>query len=454
MSRRSSLRVKLATRPFVRHVAMTGGAELGQAASAMAAGIIVARVLGPSATGTLTVLASLAGLSVLVGSLGIQFSAIYFLGQADAMSDSGSGSERKEASTLSNAVISNSLFAGLAGGLVTAAGLAVGVVVFRHSLLSHISISTFLLFLPFVPLHYFNTFARRVALGTRHVFFYLLPEAVSAVGLVSGTALALTFLGHRLKPLVILLVLLEAVSFFVLLGFSRRLLADRIGVSLRILRRQILYGLRNYAGSLLWLCLLESDAILCNDFIGARQTGVYSVAVSLGLPITFLASVSAAFLFQRVASDPDRPARIANTNRVARLIAAFLAIAAIGVGGLGPLLIPLIYGNAYAGASTALVLLLPGFWCFGIESILMSFLGGEGSPPIVYRAPLIGLILNFVANLFVIPAFGIDGAAATSSVAYFVVLSMVMSYYLKSTGARMQDVMVPIAPDLRAFKDA
>ena len=41
----------------------------------------------------------------------------------------------------------------------------------------------------------------------------------------------------------------------------------------------------------------------------------------------------------------------------------------------------------------------------------MNFVAAEGSPSIIYRAPLFGVVFNLGANLLVIPRWGIDGAA-------------------------------------------
>src|SRR6266498_2678766 len=72
---RSPLRVR-----FVRDVALTGGAQVLQAGCAMLAGVLIARFLGPAPKGELAVLAALGSMAVLLASLGVHQSGIYFLG--------------------------------------------------------------------------------------------------------------------------------------------------------------------------------------------------------------------------------------------------------------------------------------------------------------------------------------------------------------------------------------
>jgi O-antigen/teichoic acid export membrane protein len=426
---RNPLRVR-----FVRDVALTGGTQVVQAGSAMVAGILVARVLGAEAKGELSVLMALGSMAVVLASLGVHQSGVYFLGRFDA--------KRKS-------VISNNALFGLVGGLITATVLGVLGLAFRDVLIQGIPIGLFLLFLLSVPLNYFNEFGRRVLLGIGRVGSYNLPDLVTGTSLLVGTAAALLVFGSHLAPLVILRVLSELAIFVFIFTQVGRLVRFRLRPSRAVLRDQMAYGVKNYASSLLWIVLLQGDLILCNHFLGNHQTGIYSVAVSLGLPITLLGAVVGTLIFQRVSSEDTERGRIEMTNRVFRVLIVVLAVVVVGLGVGGHWIVPLVYGSAFDPAVTALILLLPGLFALALELVLMNFLAGNGSPPMVYIAPAVGLIVNFGANMYAIPHWGINGAAATSSVGYAVVLVLVAWYYLRSTGAPLRDLIVVRRIDVR-----
>jgi O-antigen/teichoic acid export membrane protein len=84
--------------------------------------------------------------------------------------------------------------------------------------------------------------------------------------------------------------------------------------------------------------------------------------------------------------------------------------------------------------------------------VMMNFLAGEGTPPVVIWAPAVGLVVNIAANIFVIPRWGINGASVTSSVAYTIVLLLVLRYYTNSTGSRIADVFRTRRADVRALR--
>jgi O-antigen/teichoic acid export membrane protein len=428
---RNPLRVR-----FVRDVAMTGGTQVLQGLFAMLGGILVARTLGPSGKGTISVLVALGSMAVLLASFGVQMSSIYFLGRFKSNRD---------------AIISNNYVFGLVGGVAAAIGLALVCVAFEQALLNGIGLGLLFLYVCFVPFNYFNEFARRTVLGEGRVAAFNIPQLVTGSGLLFGAGAAILIFGRHVGPVLAMRVGIEALVSLGLVVYIHRVVRFRFKPSIQLLREQVKYGVKNYASSLLWVVLLQSDLVLCNHFLGSKPTGIYSVAVSFGVPVTLLASVVGTLTFQRVSSNNIRPSRIANTNRATRVLVVISAVSTIAMAVAASWIVPLIYGARFGAASQALLLLLPGLFALNLETVLMNSLAGEGSPPIVYRAPIVGVVVNLGANLFVIPRWGIDGAAVTSTVGYCIVLALVLGYYLRSTGSRARDVLVVKNHDLRAL---
>lgn len=382
----------------------------------MAAGIVVARELGASGRGTLSVLVALGTLSVLLGSFGIHYSGIYFIGRRPNEVDR---------------ILSNLLAVSVVGGLATAAVLTLGATLAHSALLGTISFHLYLLFVAVVPCSYFSEFARRALMGFGKAMAYVVADLFEGPILLAGTVASILVFGPRIAPLVVLRVAVAAVQAVVLATYLLRSRRFRFAPDRQLLKEQVAYGLRNYAGSLLWLFLLRSDLVLCNHFLGRARTGVYSVAESLALPLSLVVATMSVLLFQRTSSQLDRAQRIANTNRLLRMVAPVLVACGTAMALLSHVLVVGLYGSPYAAAAPALVLLVPGVVLVSIETLLASHLAGEGAPLVVVWAPLVGAVINLGANLYVIPRFGIDGAAVTSSVGYAVTFTLVALYYVR-----------------------
>ena len=87
-------------------------------------------------------------------------------------------------------------------------------------------------------------------------------------------------------------------------------------------------------------------------------------------------------------------------------------------GFLAPLVIPDVYGSAFAGAVPALRLLLPGVVALGAAKSLGSVLVKEGRMLITSILGLSALGLNVALNIVLLPQIGILGASIASSVCY------------------------------------
>ncbi|HLI43602.1 MAG TPA: polysaccharide biosynthesis C-terminal domain-containing protein [Acidimicrobiales bacterium] len=419
---------------FVRQTAVTSVMRVTSALTSMAAGIVVARELGAAGRGTLSVLVALGTVAVLFGSFGIHYSGIYFLGRLPDEIDR---------------ILSNMVVVSAVGGLLTAGVLTACVVGAHGVFLGAISFRLFLLFIAVVPCSYFNEFAQRALMGLGRTTAYVVPDLFEGPVLLTGTVASIVVFGPRLVPLVLLRVVVEVSQAVFLGAYLMHVRRFRFLPSFALLRRQVAYGLRNYAGSLLWLFLLRSDLVLCNHFLGRAKTGVYSVSASLVMPLNLLVATMSVLLFQRTSSEASREARIANTNRLVRMVVPLVVATAAVLAVVSHPLVRLLYGSAYSAAAPALVWLIPGVALVTIETLLASFLAGEGSPLVLVWAPLAGLVVNLGANLYAIPHFGIDGAAVTSTIGYALVFVVVTVYYCVSTGTSPRRLLVLKRADLR-----
>jgi O-antigen/teichoic acid export membrane protein len=422
---------------FIRDAAVSTGAQVSMNVAAMLGGVLVARVLGPEGRGTLAVLTALGAMAVLLASLGLQTSSIYFMGRFKDDRDT---------------IVINNTLVGLIGGLVTAGLLVLAGLALHDVLLPGIPIYLFLLYALCIPFNYFSDFASRTALGLGKVFLMNTAPLTGGVGLLIGTAGVLAVFGAHIAPLIVLRVLIEVVTATILFVSIFRATGLTGRPSRVLLRRQLHYGLRNYASSLMWLFLLQSDVVLCNHFLGTGPTGVYSVAAALGLTVTILGAPIGTLVFQRVAAEEDPAVRASNTNYTMRLLVPVIGVSAVLIAAASPWLVPIVYGEEFRGAVTALLLLLPGLIALTLETVLMNFLAGDGSPSIVYRAPILGLVVNVGANLFVIPRWGINGAAVTSSVGYLIVFFVVVRFYMRWTGSSLGDVLRTRGADLALLR--
>jgi O-antigen/teichoic acid export membrane protein len=206
-------------------------------------------------------------------------------------------------------------------------------------------------------------------------------------------------------------------------------LAPRLRWHHALFRRTFGYGLKAYAVTFFGFLVLRVDALLVQDWRGAFEAGQYGVAVQLGDLMLTVSTTVAMITFPTAAE--RGAAAWPLIRRLTHATGAALAVACVIAYMLAPWGIQLLFGKPFVPAASAFRILLPGIWCLSIETLLVQYLNGLGMPIVILWCWLGALAVNIIANAFLIPTMGIDGAAWASTFAYafmaFLVAALVVS---------------------------
>ena len=420
---------------FPVQVAWTLGARVLMMLNSVVAGIIVARWLGAGGLGQLAVINVTVGTLVQLASFGLPSANTYFIAQDNRQL---------------RAAATNSLVFALLIGALLALGLT-GVAKWRPEFFGFIPsklIAIAALSLPFQLLTFIglNVF---LALG-RIMQFNLLDLAGQSFVLVNAV-IALLVMQAGLWELVSLNTIasvLIGVLMIVLLGrFAARLnhqLPWRI--DLPLFRRMLGYGLKFHISILAGALIFRADLLVVNHFRGAAEAGVYSVTSQVALMLMLLPGVIATLLFPRVTAEQD--AQGETTCLVSRHTAFVLLLCCLAAIPLSHLL-PLLYGRAFSDVTVQLLILLPGVYLIGIESVLVQHLNAAGLPRAIPLFWIVTLVTNVVLVFALVPRFGARGAAVASTLSYALIFVLVARYFAAHTGRPLSDALFLRGAELR-----
>lgn len=197
--------------------------------------------------------------------------------------------------------------------------------------------------------------------------------------------------------------------------------------SLQVLRQGFAYGLRAYLVACLGLLVSRTNAFVLEPQIDATQYGIWSIAMQFFDVINVVPASLAIVLFPRILRS-DRPERLLLPQ--IGLVLALLAVVALGFALLGPFVIRLLYGEAFAPAYGQLLLALPGIFGVGVTSILSQYLAAQGFPwSLVLVWAVVAAVQVALALLF-IPTHGADGAMLSLSASYLLLMVLVVALTL------------------------
>lgn len=165
---------------------------------------------------------------------------------------------------------------------------------------------------------------------------------------------------------------------------------------------------------------MRIDQIMIKEMLGTREVGIYSAAVRLSEAWYFIPMVITSSLFPAIVSGKKVSKELYYT-RLQRLYTfmVWTAIAiALPITFLSDWLVMLLYGEEYVGAGKVLMIQTwAGVFVFlGVAS--SSWLTSENLQMVAFYRTFAGAIINIVLNLFLIPVYGIVGAAIATLVSY------------------------------------
>jgi O-antigen/teichoic acid export membrane protein len=106
-------------------------------------------------------------------------------------------------------------------------------------------------------------------------------------------------------------------------------------------------------------------------------------------------------------------------------------------------LLPLVYGAAFSGATKLLLILLPGVYLIGLQSVLVQHFNAIGVPRAIPLYWVATLAVNLILVFALVPRFGAQGAAIASTVSYALIFALVARRFHNSTKRSFSEVFVP-----------
>ena len=423
-----SPRLPIAPSRFSAHVAWTFATRLLMIFNSVAAGIIVAHRWGAEGVGRLAVVNVAVATVVQLCSFGLPSSNTYFIAKDQ---------QRFRAAAL------NALIFALAAGSLFALALS-GIASTRPNWFGFDSAFLINIAAISIPFQLITLIGLNMLLAVGKIReFNLLDLAGQSFVLINAALISLSPRAgiDVLVTWNMLASILVSFAVTALLVISARKLAQsKWRADMALLRRMITYGLKFHVSILAGIIIIRADLLVVNYFRGASEAGAYSVASQFALLLMLLPGVIATLLFPRVTAEQD--ARGETTCRVTRYTAFLMFLCCIGAVPLS-LLLPLIYGPAFAQATGLLLILLPGVYLIGLESVMVQHFNAIGLPLAIPLYWVVTLVLNAILVFTLVPRYGAQGAAIASTISYAVIFGLVTLHFHTSTGRSFSEVFVP-----------
>jgi O-antigen/teichoic acid export membrane protein len=389
------------------------------------AGIVTARILGPTLKGQAALLTMISQVIFMLCSMG--------LGSAFSFQVA---KQRFEI----NKIITAAAFLSVVFG-------SVGILVFYLSLPLHASvwdgIPAELVFyaalLSIVCI--FANYLTRIVVGYGRIYSMNVADFSRTVTNFMAIIVFVWMFGMQLDGMMLAYWLAPAVQLLVLLYVLREDLRPVNFFKRDFLKATAGYGCKSHALLIINFLNYRVDMLLLKHFMTATEVGYYSLAVGMAELMWLVPNSAVAPLFSEVAAS-DNLDRSLLTLRTARWSLIFLIILAFGGVFFGRTFIALLYGANFLSSFEPFLWLLPGICLFPLFKLLTVDLAARGNPGYGTIASAVALLVNVGANILLIPHMGMNGAALATSISYSFMSLLSLFFFLRETGYALTDVFI------------
>jgi O-antigen/teichoic acid export membrane protein len=223
-------------------------------------------------------------------------------------------------------------------------------------------------------------------------------------------------LGISPFALLCIITFLQACGLFILFHWKNKKLKI-VGLSQTELKSFFNFSLIVFFTNLIQFFAYRVDYWLIDFFKNSDQLGIYSQANRFAQLLWVLPNVLAAMLIPIVAF-PESNFREKEVVRIIRVVNYFNILAIAGI-----IIIALFFYNyflpkKFSNGFFAILLMMPGYYFFAINILLAAFFSSRRKLWINFTGSAICFMVIIVADIFLIPRYGIEGAALADSIAY------------------------------------
>lgn len=398
--------------------------------------VLLARLLGAEGRGIVAALFVLPNLIISLADMGIRQSSAYMIGQKKYTVQE---------------VFSSSLVLWLLASIIS---IIVLISYYMFPSTTQYNWGLIVIAISLVPIKILETYYYGIHQGKQQIEIMNKRHIISFLSRLVGVVILVWVLSTGVYGAAVATLLASAsvvlYSFWTLKDTVKFKLNYKKGLPQKLFRKGIVFALVLFILNINY----RIDILILERFVSAAEIGIYSVGVGLSELIWQLPTAIGTVLFAsstNSTSDIDAAKKAAKLLRVSLV---FLVTGSILFALTSKWIVPFIYGNEFQSASEVINLLLPGIILVVIIQILHASLSGRGYPLVGIRIFILAIIVNIVLNVLLIPIYGINGAAISSTISYAIGGFGYAYVFAKRTQLPLKDVLVIKKEDLTEIKKA
>jgi O-antigen/teichoic acid export membrane protein len=292
-----------------------------------------------------------------------------------------------------------------------------------------------------IPIVLFNLFGQSIIVGENKIVLnnYITLSSQSALAITLAFMYVMTTLTVTTAIVAFALSHLLAFAIVVKTSFPRLSNVLRAHIPWHDYRTMLTYSITLHVGNLTQFFNYRLDAFIVNYFLGTAAVGLYLIASALGETLWLVSGSMANVLLPTIAGQHEKSKEIAVKAAIGIFVLSLVGGALAFL--VGPTLIPLLFGKEFIGSVAPFLILVPGVVIFTITNVLSAYLAGVGKVRYTASISFISFLFTVFLDIFLIPRYGIEGAAIASFISYALSTALTMTAFMKASGLMGKDII-------------
>jgi O-antigen/teichoic acid export membrane protein len=400
----------------------------------IATGILIARILGPAALGLYTLMLWLP--SVLAGpmSLGLGNANLFFAAR-----------DR----TLTRALAANSVAVSVFASVFILGMVYLVINAAPEVLPTGLGIWQIMVPLADLPFRMFNMYGANIFNALKQHKTYRRCEVVQTFTYAMGAFAAVFLFDMTLWGFVLSQIFASVATTLYTLSMLVRSGDFGLRPDFVLLKQGVIYGGKIQVGSILRVAGQKIDELLVVRFSGVGPLGILTLGRNVTNRIRVIPMSLGTVIVPELAQGGDT-SRDLVASAARRLVVLMCTIVIAGVS-LAPILVPLVYGDAFQAAVGPLQILLLVLIPLSVQRMLVMYFVATGNAGMFVRIAVVGLTATLLLDLALIPIIGVYGAVIASLLGVTAEMIYSLRVFAKLTSASWTDILLPHRADAAAL---
>ncbi|MEO8605427.1 MAG: polysaccharide biosynthesis C-terminal domain-containing protein [bacterium] len=398
-------------------------------------GVILARWLEPHDRGLFAIVVLTPSTVVTLVKLGVAQATIYCINRKEATVDE---------------VASNSLILASVLGILAAASVWLLRDSLLHSILGDLPTAALLISLIGVPLALLDNYLQSILQATGQFGLYNRRQLQSETLRLILVAILIIGFHWRITGAAAIYTFITAVNVTWLMISMSRTISFVAGLNLTLLRRMLSFGMRSYVQVVTAHLLLRVDIYMVRAYLSPADTAFYALALRFTETVLEVPQAIGLVLYPKLAALAGARIHVLTAQTCRRTLLATLP-ASLVLGLIGPWLIRVWYGAAYAPAGAPLPYAAIGVVAMSVFVIITRDFTAREKQRVNTFAGLLALLVNVALNMYLIPHSGIVGASVATAIAYSGAAVILIYFFVLESGLSWRAVLIPRRDDIAYF---